>query len=219
MATHILTRSDGGAARFFLTLSYRGAPFHGWQVQPGAVSVQEVIEDALMKLTGSRVAVTGAGRTDAGVNARMMVAHADIPSVNMSADALLRGYSSPFGYSCPLRRARPLRCDVAHLPLLCDRAQESFFSLAVVAVWFPARFRGHERSRGDSPRRERFCFVRQAAFRRPHDYMPRQPRMLDPRLPSSRSVVFRDNGRPVPAQHGACSGGYARRGRTWETVA
>lgn len=111
MATHILTRSDGGAVRFFLTLSYRGAPFHGWQVQPGAVSVQEVIEDSLMKLTGSRVAVTGAGRTDAGVNARMMVAHADIPPVNMSADALLRGLNALCGPDIAVHSVTPVHSD------------------------------------------------------------------------------------------------------------
>ena len=97
MATLISTRSDGGAVRFFLTLSYRGAPFHGWQVQPGAVSVQQILEDAFRKLTGCRVAATGAGRTDAGVNARMMVAHADIPRDTPPVDALLRGLNALCG--------------------------------------------------------------------------------------------------------------------------
>ena len=63
--------------RFFMNLSYRGAPFHGWQIQPGAISVQEVIEKALSTLAGEKVAVTGAGRTDAGVNAHLMTAHFD----------------------------------------------------------------------------------------------------------------------------------------------
>lgn len=62
-------------------LSYRGAPFHGWQVQPGAVTVQEVIEKALSTLARRPIAVTGAGRTDAGVNARSMVAHFDFDTV------------------------------------------------------------------------------------------------------------------------------------------
>ena len=62
-----------------MRLAYRGAPFHGWQVQPGAVTVQGVIEDSLGTLMRRAVAVTGAGRTDAGVNARMMVAHVDFP--------------------------------------------------------------------------------------------------------------------------------------------
>lgn len=63
--------------RYFLTLGYDGSRYHGWQVQPGAVTVQETVQDALSKLLRASVAVTGAGRTDAGVHARMMVAHFD----------------------------------------------------------------------------------------------------------------------------------------------
>ncbi|MCM1066092.1 MAG: tRNA pseudouridine(38-40) synthase TruA [Muribaculaceae bacterium] len=62
-----------------MTLSYRGAPFHGWQRQPGQVSVQSVIEDSLATIMRTPVPIVGAGRTDAGVNARTMVAHVDLP--------------------------------------------------------------------------------------------------------------------------------------------
>lgn len=61
-----------------MRLAYRGAPFHGWQSQPNAVSVQSVIEDALSKIMRRPVPIVGAGRTDAGVNARLMVAHFDL---------------------------------------------------------------------------------------------------------------------------------------------
>lgn len=63
--------------RYFMQLSYRGAPFHGWQSQPGEVTVQSVLEDALSMILRLPMKITGAGRTDAGVNARMMVAHFD----------------------------------------------------------------------------------------------------------------------------------------------
>ncbi|MBD5294337.1 MAG: tRNA pseudouridine(38-40) synthase TruA [Bacteroides sp.] len=63
--------------RYFMELAFRGEPFHGWQRQPGALSVQEVIEDALTTLLRVPTAIVGAGRTDAGVNASMMVAHFD----------------------------------------------------------------------------------------------------------------------------------------------
>lgn len=63
--------------RWFMELSYRGAPFHGWQSQPNAVSVQSVVEEALATVFRSPVLLTGAGRTDAGVNARRMMAHFD----------------------------------------------------------------------------------------------------------------------------------------------
>lgn len=63
--------------RYFMHLAFRGAPFHGWQIQPGAVSVQSVLEDALTTLLRTPTPIVGAGRTDAGVNASMMVAHFD----------------------------------------------------------------------------------------------------------------------------------------------
>ena len=66
--------------RYFVTLSYDGTRFHGWQVQPNGISVQGELQRALSLLLRQDVKVTGAGRTDAGVHARMMVAHFDLPA-------------------------------------------------------------------------------------------------------------------------------------------
>lgn len=63
--------------RKFLKLSYSGIPFHGWQSQPNATSVQQTIEEALATLLRVPTPVTGAGRTDTGVHARVMYAHFD----------------------------------------------------------------------------------------------------------------------------------------------
>ena len=60
-----------------MTLSYDGTRYHGWQIQPNGVSVQERLQEALSTLLRESIAVTGAGRTDAGVHARKMVAHFD----------------------------------------------------------------------------------------------------------------------------------------------
>ena len=65
--------------RYKITLSFNGAPFNGWQVQPDAPSVQGTLEDALGRLLGFDAGVTGAGRTDTGVNAKGYVAHFDAP--------------------------------------------------------------------------------------------------------------------------------------------
>lgn len=58
-----------------LTLAYRGTAYAGWQRQPNALSVQQVVEEALADLLGQSVTSVGASRTDAGVHARGQVAH------------------------------------------------------------------------------------------------------------------------------------------------
>lgn len=63
--------------RYFIYLRYDGTYYHGWQVQPNGSSVQAEIERGLSLLLRERTEIVGAGRTDAGVHARMMVAHFD----------------------------------------------------------------------------------------------------------------------------------------------
>ena len=63
--------------RYFLYFKYDGTAYHGWQVQPNARTVQDELQRALSTLLREDVSVTGAGRTDTGVHARMMVAHFD----------------------------------------------------------------------------------------------------------------------------------------------
>ncbi len=96
--------------RYFMHLAYRGSSFHGWQSQPDAPSVQSAIEDALAVVMRFPVAITGAGRTDAGVNARMMIAHFDLPGELPSTRAGVSSLNSLLGrdiavYS--LRRVPP----------------------------------------------------------------------------------------------------------------
>jgi len=63
--------------RYFLELSYDGTPYHGWQRQPNAISVQEVLENSLSTLLRTKVNIVGAGRTDTGVHAKQIMAHFD----------------------------------------------------------------------------------------------------------------------------------------------
>jgi len=64
--------------RYFVELSYNGKDYHGWQYQPNAISVQEVIENALTVLIGHKTTVVGCGRTDAGVHALQYYLHFDV---------------------------------------------------------------------------------------------------------------------------------------------
>lgn len=63
--------------RYFIFLSYNGAAYHGWQIQPNGISVQEVLAKALSTVLRTPIEIVGAGRTDSGVHARLMVAHFD----------------------------------------------------------------------------------------------------------------------------------------------
>lgn len=73
--------------RIFLWLSFDGTAYHGWQIQPNGMSVQEKVQQCLSTLLSQPIAVTGAGRTDAGVHARTMVCHFDTDK-ELDADQL-----------------------------------------------------------------------------------------------------------------------------------
>ena len=75
--------------RYFLSFSYNGSNFHGWQIQINAVSVQQEIEYALSKIIKKEIKITGAGRTDKGVHAKLMVAHFDAKISNEMENSLL----------------------------------------------------------------------------------------------------------------------------------
>lgn len=75
--------------RYFIELSYFGKAYHGWQVQPDSITVQEVLEKNLSKVLRSRIEIVGAGRTDSGVHARQMFAHFDFQE---AIDAALLKY-------------------------------------------------------------------------------------------------------------------------------
>lgn len=63
--------------RYFIFVSYEGTLYHGWQVQPGASTVQKTLEDALSTILEEKIETTGAGRTDTGVHASFFCAHFD----------------------------------------------------------------------------------------------------------------------------------------------
>lgn len=64
--------------RYFIQLSYKGTNYHGWQIQPNAISVQEVVEKTLSTVLRQIVEVVGAGRTDTGVHASFFMLHFDL---------------------------------------------------------------------------------------------------------------------------------------------
>lgn len=79
--------------RMLLTISYDGTAYHGWQVQPNGITVQQTLQDALEKLLGERVSVTGCSRTDAGVHAQKFACHIDCKK-QIPEKAFLNGLNS-----------------------------------------------------------------------------------------------------------------------------
>jgi tRNA pseudouridine38-40 synthase len=66
-----------GMARYFMSLSFKGTRYRGWQVQPNGLTVQEVLETTMSTFFRQKIEITGAGRTDTGVHASYYVAHFD----------------------------------------------------------------------------------------------------------------------------------------------
>ena len=79
--------------RMLLTISYDRTAYHGWQVQPNGITVQQTLQDALEKLLGNRVSITGCSRTDAGVHARKFCCHIDCED-HFPENAFLKGLNS-----------------------------------------------------------------------------------------------------------------------------
>ena len=64
--------------RYFIEIAYDGTAYHGWQIQPNAISVQEKLNSCLSTILREEIHIQGAGRTDTGVHARQTFAHFDV---------------------------------------------------------------------------------------------------------------------------------------------
>ena len=98
--------------RYFVTLSYDGTRYHGWQIQPNGDSVQERLQDALSTLLRVSVHVTGAGRTDTGVHARMMVAHFDWEGDPLDGPQLAYKLNRLLPYDIAVSKVEPVSDDM-----------------------------------------------------------------------------------------------------------
>lgn len=61
--------------RFFIKLAYKGTAYHGWQRQPNATTVQQILEEAMSKILRTNIEIVGCGRTDTGVHSSQYFAH------------------------------------------------------------------------------------------------------------------------------------------------
>ncbi len=79
--------------RYLIKISFDGTDYHGWQVQPNGISVQEKLQDSLEKLFGVRPSLTGCSRTDSGVHANEFYCHFDLDN-EIVCDGILKGLNS-----------------------------------------------------------------------------------------------------------------------------
>ncbi len=93
--------------RIALGVEYEGAAFCGWQTQPAGCGVQDHLQSALTHIAGHPLAVTCAGRTDAGVHAQWQVVHFDTDAVRPES-AWVRGVNSLLPRSVSVLWARPV---------------------------------------------------------------------------------------------------------------
>lgn len=98
--------ADEGRRRVALEVSYDGRAFNGWQCQNNAISVQDTLKEAIVKLIGDKnVEVVGSGRTDSGVHAYGQVAHAEFDDCSIPAKAFCQGLNAFLPISVRVRKA------------------------------------------------------------------------------------------------------------------
>jgi len=96
--------------RVLLTIAYDGTAYHGWQVQPNGITVQEILQDSLEKILGERPCVTGCSRTDAGVHAKEFCLHLDCDEKIPEA-AFLRGLNSVLPNDISVKKCQEVESD------------------------------------------------------------------------------------------------------------
>lgn len=112
-----------GTKRYFLDLSYKGTPFHGWQIQNNAFTVQECIENALSTLFRKPISIMGSGRTDTGVHAEHQVCHFDLEGME-PGENFLKSINSILPREIAIHQIREVKPD-AHARF--DAKERSYF--------------------------------------------------------------------------------------------
>ena len=98
--------------RYFIELAYDGTNYHGWQIQPNAVTVQELLEKALTILLRQPIEIIGCGRTDAGVHAKEYFAHLDVETMDHRPWTIdKRSLNALLPYDIAIKNIIPIHAD------------------------------------------------------------------------------------------------------------
>jgi tRNA pseudouridine38-40 synthase len=90
--------------KYFIELSYKGTNYHGWQIQPNAVTVQELLDKALSTFFRQKVSTLGCGRTDTGVHATQFFAHFELMTEGFDGEKALQSINSLLPYDISIQR-------------------------------------------------------------------------------------------------------------------
>ena len=116
--------------RYFIYISYKGTYYHGWQIQPNALTVQKILDDALSVILRENIITTGAGRTDTGVHALVFCAHFDCLSDSLSSNKNLL---------YKLNRYLPDDISVSSLRKVCPDANARFSATSRTYKYYISR--------------------------------------------------------------------------------
>ena len=94
--------------RYFLEIAFKGTEFHGWQIQPGVVTVQSIIEAALEQVLRVKTAVMGCGRTDTGVHATQFFLHFENNGEEILGEGLVRSLNGVLHPDIAVKRLIPV---------------------------------------------------------------------------------------------------------------
>lgn len=98
--------------RYFIEIAYDGTNYHGWQVQPNALTVQQLLNKALSTVLRQPVETTGCGRTDTGVHAKEFFAHFDVQTIDHGPWTMdCRGVNALLPHDIAVKRIFPVDHD------------------------------------------------------------------------------------------------------------
>ncbi len=141
--------------RILLTIAYDGTAYHGWQVQPNGITVQQTLQDSLEKLLGVRPSVTGCSRTDAGVHAHKFCCHLDCND-SFPENAFLRGLNSLLPNDIAVIGCREVRNDF-HARYNCLGKKYIYTMYTGVLDPFKSRYKLHIDKEPDIELMNVFC--------------------------------------------------------------
>lgn len=142
--------------RYLLKISYDGTSFHGWQVQPNGITVQQTLCEASGKMLGTQISVTGCSRTDAGVHAKEFFCHFDFEKC-LPPSAFIDGLNSLLPLSVRVIDAKTVSGDFHARYSAKGKTYSYYIDTSAVQSPFSSRYSLHYPYELDVDKMNEFC--------------------------------------------------------------